>query len=100
VDLCAILEAVFSHGLKRNRSLLKITKNIATKGLTRASVAGDTVTFWLFVVQFLNKHDHERYLVLKNVHMGMSEQTSHIQYDAAILSGNWLDRISLLTPFS
>lgn len=68
VALCQIWEAVFSHGLKRNRSLLKLTKDIATKGLSRA--AGDTVTFWHFARQFLNRHDHERYTVLKNVHSG------------------------------
>ena len=74
VDLCQVWEAVFSHGLKRNRSLLKITKDIATKGLSRAAVTGETVTFWHFVRHFLNKHDHDRYMMLKNVHVGTSRE--------------------------
>lgn len=71
ITLCELWEALLSHGLKRNRSLLKITKAIATKGLSRASVTGHTVTFWHFVRNFLNKHDHDRYLMLKNIHTGM-----------------------------
>ncbi|XP_022248128.1 sorting nexin-29-like isoform X3 [Limulus polyphemus] len=68
VCLCAQFEAVLQHGLRRNNKRLSAIRHMTdmVKGLNMKHPDSEP-TFWHFVRNHLNKHEYERYMLLKNI---------------------------------
>lgn len=68
VCLCAQFEAVLQHGFRKNNKGFLPLRHVTEmmKGLNLLNGEGDAV-FWQFVRTILNKHEYERYMLLKNI---------------------------------
>ncbi|KAI1296678.1 Sorting nexin-29 [Halotydeus destructor] len=100
MKLCTAIEDIFSHGLKSNRNLLKATKNAIVKGLTKGMVTSSTselpsdcVTFWHMIKLFLNKHEVDRFSVLKHVNSDIGRGRAWIR---STLNEKSLERYMLI----
>ncbi|XP_066599639.1 sorting nexin-29 [Prorops nasuta] len=72
VELCNILETIFSHGLHTNclekiNSALRHVSDLVSSGITRPPNVIDAA-FWPCIKQQLTWHEQERFSVLKKVH--------------------------------
>lgn len=69
VCLCVQFEAVLQHGIRKNNKSFLPLRHVTgmMKGLNILNGETDAV-FWQLVRTVLNKHEYERYMLLKNIH--------------------------------
>lgn len=67
VSLCSQFEAVLQHGFRGNNKNFSALRQVTEmmKGLNLKNSDSEP-TFWHFVRTILNKHEYERYMMLKN----------------------------------
>ncbi|KAL5018144.1 hypothetical protein ScPMuIL_003866 [Solemya velum] len=67
--LCSSWEAALDHGLKNNNKALSALKQVTElTGLTKVTGKLETEpAFWHYVKEHLNKHEIERFMLLKNI---------------------------------
>ncbi|XP_054716261.1 sorting nexin-29-like [Uloborus diversus] len=69
VCLCAQFEAVLQHGIRKNNKSFPHLRHVTGMMKNLSILNGETDSvFWQLIRLVLNKHEYERYMLLKNIH--------------------------------